>query len=63
MIRVQDTVAYDLAELSKKLGVSARTLRNYIRSGKLQAFKLGLKYYITQRALDEYFDTPSVEWE
>ena len=63
MIRVQDTVAYDLTELSKKLSVSTRTLRNYIRRGKLQAFKLGLKYYITQRALDEYFDTPSLEWE
>lgn len=63
MITIQDTVAYDLEELRKKLNVSTRTLRNYIRSGKLQAFKLGLKYYITQRALDEYFDTPSLEWE
>jgi excisionase family DNA binding protein len=63
MIKVQNTVAYDLEELSKRLGVSTRTLRTYIRHGKLQAFKLGLKYYITQRALDEYFDTPSLEWE
>ena len=63
MIRVQDTIAYDLMELSKKLSVSTRTLRNYIQSGKLQAFKLGLKYYITQRALDDYFDTPSMEWK
>ncbi|MFC2095524.1 helix-turn-helix domain-containing protein [Candidatus Bipolaricaulota bacterium] len=63
MIRIQDTVAYDLEELSKKLSVSTRTLRNYIQSGRLQAFKLGLKYYITQRALDQYFDTPSWEWE
>ena len=63
MIKVQDTVAYDLAELSYKLGVSTRTLRNYIGAGRLQAFKLGLKYYVTQRALDAYFDTPSSEWE
>lgn len=63
MIRVQDTVAYDLPELSSMLGVSTRTLRNYIRSGKLQAFKLGRRYYVTQRALDAYFDTPSSEWE
>lgn len=59
MIDVDGTIAYDLCELSRKLSVSERTLRRYIRSGKLQAFKLGLKYYVTQRALDEYFDTPS----
>ena len=63
VIKVQDTVAYDLAELSAQLGVSTRTLRNYIRQGRLQAFKLGLKYYVTQRALDAYFDTPSTQWE
>jgi excisionase family DNA binding protein len=63
MIKVGDTVAYDLRELSQKLSVSERTLRQYIKDGKLQAFKLGLKYYVTQRALDEYFNTPSVEWK
>lgn len=62
-ITVGSTTAYDLRELSQKLGVSERTLRDYIRDGKIQAFKLGTKYHVTQRALDEYFDTPSVEWE
>lgn len=59
MIVVGSTTAYDLAELSRKLHVSTRTLRGYIRDGKLQASKLGLKYYVTQRALDDYFDTPT----
>ena len=59
MIVVGDTTAYDLDELSRKLRVTTRALRRYIRDGGLQAFKLGLKYYITQRALDEYFDTPT----
>jgi len=62
MIRVQNTIAYDLEELSAKLGVSERTLRRYIHAGKLQAFKLGNKYFVTQRALDAYFDTPSSDW-
>ena len=62
MIQVRNTVAYDLVELSKMLKVTQRTLRNYIQEGKLQAFKLGLRYYVTQRALDEYFDTPASEW-
>jgi excisionase family DNA binding protein len=62
-IRVGDTTAYDLAELTAKLHVSERTLRRYIRAGKLQAFKLGLKYHVTPRAVDEYFDTSSRIWE
>jgi len=63
MIKVQETIAYDLNELERMLSVSHRTLRSYIREGKLQAFKLGLKYYVTQRALDDYFDTPAQDWE
>jgi excisionase family DNA binding protein len=62
-ISVGNTIAYDLEELAEKLNVSERTLRRYIRAGKLQAFKLGLKYHVTQRALDEYFDTSSQAWE
>ena len=63
MIDVDGTIAYDLRELSRKLSVSERTLRRYIRYGRLQAFKLGLKYYVTKKALNDYFDTPSWEWE
>ena len=62
-VAVGNTTAYDLVELSRMLTLSTRTLRDYIRAGKLQAFKLGTKYFVTQRALDEYFDTPSSEWE
>ena len=62
MIEIGNRIAYDLRELSQKLQLSERTIRNYINSGKLQAFKLGLKYYVTQEAVDEYFDTPSWKW-
>jgi len=62
MIKIGNRIAYDLRELSQKLQLSERTIRKYINRGKLQAFKLGLKYYVTQEAVDEYFDTPSWEW-
>lgn len=61
-IQIGKTVAYDLVELSAKLHLNERTLRRYIKNGRLQAFKLGLKYYVTQRVLDDYFDTPSWKW-
>jgi len=63
MIEIGNRIAYDLRELSQKLQLSERTIRKYINRGKLQAFKLGLKYYVTQEAVDEYFDTPSWEWQ
>ncbi len=63
MVKISDMVAYDLRETSGKLKASERTLRQYIRDGKLQAFKLGLKYFVTQKALESYFDTPSRHWE
>ena len=63
MIEIGNRIAYDLPELSQKLQLSERTIRKYINTGKLQAFKLGLKYYVTQEAIDQYFNTPSWEWE
>jgi len=62
MIEIGNRVAYDLRELSLKLQLSERTIRKYINTGKLQAFKIGLKYYVTQESIDQYFDTPSWEW-
>jgi predicted site-specific integrase-resolvase len=39
---------YDLKDLSKKLKISIRTLRKYIKAGKLKAKKIGKAYYITE---------------
>ena len=63
MVETENRIAYDLRELSEKLQLSERTIRKYINSGKLQAFKLGLKYYVTQESIDQYFDTPCWEWD
>ena len=42
-----ETPVYDLKDLSKKLKISVRTLRQYIKSGKLKAKKIGKAYYVT----------------
>ena len=39
---------YNLKDLSKKLKISIRTLRKYVRSGKLKAKKVGKAYYVTE---------------
>ena len=47
---------YDLKDLSKKLKISIRTLRKYVKSGKLKAKKVGKAYYVTEPNLMAFLD-------
>ena len=47
---------YDLKDLSKKLKISIRTLRKYVKSGKLKAKKIGKAYYVTEPNLMAFLD-------
>jgi hypothetical protein len=42
------TDIYDLKDLEKKLKISIRTLREYIKGGKLRASRIGRAYYVTE---------------
>ena len=55
-IRIGELALYDLEELSEKLQVNVRSLRRWIREGKIKAKKVGVKYYITEQSLSEYFE-------
>ena len=41
--------AYTLVQAAARLQVSTRTLRNWIKEGRLQAFKLGLRQWRIRR--------------
>jgi predicted site-specific integrase-resolvase len=47
---------YDLKDLSKKLKISIRTLRVYVKSGRLKAKKVGKAYYVTEPNLMAFLD-------
>ena len=47
---------YDLKDLSRKLKISIRTLRKYVKSGKLKAKKVGKAYYLTESNLMAFLD-------
>ena len=47
---------YDLKDLSKKLKISIRTLRIYVKIGKLKAKKVGKAYYVTEPNLMAFLD-------
>ena len=43
-----EIVIYDLKDLSAKLKLKVRTLREYIKAGKLKAKKVGRSYYVLE---------------
>lgn len=43
-----------LKELSKELKISERTLRRYIKEGKLTAYKIAGKYRFSRELIDEF---------
>lgn len=49
---------YDVAELAEALDVQERTIREYLKSGKLKGRKMAGKWYVTEEALREYFEEP-----
>ncbi len=51
-----ETAVYDLRDLSKKLKISVRTLREYVKAGKLKAKKVGRAYYVTEPNLMDFLN-------
>ena len=47
-IRPNEIPIYDLKDLSVKLKLGIRTLREYIKNGELKAKKIGKAYYVTE---------------
>jgi len=46
---------YDLKELSEMLELTVPSLRTYINRGKIQGKKFGTKWYVSDKALKDYF--------
>jgi len=49
---------FDLKEISQKFGVSIDSIRSYIKAGRLKGQKFGVSWYVSSRALEEYFSGP-----
>lgn len=53
----KDIEVYTLEELIEILQVTRRTLYNWIKDGKLKAFKVGRGWRVTKDALEEFTKT------
>ena len=54
---MNETPIYNLKDLSKKLKISVRTLREYVKRGDLKARKIGKAYYVTEPNLLDFLES------
>lgn len=61
--KIGNLTLYSVDDLHELLGISKLTLRAYLRDGKLKGRKLGVKWFVTEEALRNYFagDRPENE--
>lgn len=53
----KDIEVYTLKEIEDLLHVTRRTLYNWIKGGKLKAFRIGKEWRVTKEALEEFTQT------
>lgn len=53
----KDIEVYTLEEVQHLLQVTRRTLYNWIKSGKLKAFRAGRQWRVTKEALEDFTRT------
>lgn len=54
MVKIGKSKAYNVQESAQMLNVSAPTIRNYIKAGKLKAQRLGRSLHITEDELERF---------
>lgn len=57
--QVGNLTLYSVDDLNEQLGLSKMTIRAYLRDGKIRGRKLGVRWYVTEEALREYFNKPN----
>ena len=60
-IQVEDITVYNVKEISKLLGITQVTLREYIRQGRLRAKKIAGEWRITGDALRDFLSADKIE--
>lgn len=53
---------YLVEELAERLRVSNMTIYRYIKAGKLQAYKIGKEFRITEQEFDKFLSKAKTKW-
>ncbi|WP_141724717.1 helix-turn-helix domain-containing protein, partial [Streptomyces niveus] len=49
---------YSVGEVAERLGLHVRTVRNYVRDGRLKAVRIGKQYRISRADFEALTSTP-----
>lgn len=55
MKQIGDLKLYTVDELAQLMGIRARTVREYLKAGKLHGRKMAGRWYIPESAIADYF--------
>lgn len=58
MRKIGSITLLDVEEVSKKLGITTKTVVKLINDGELPARKLGKSWFVSDRKLQEFVETP-----
>ena len=50
---------YSVEQVANRLGLHVRTIRNYVRDGRLKAVRIGKQYRITREDLEAFTGAPA----
>jgi len=55
---------YSLDQVADRLGLQVRTVRSYVRSGRLHAIRIGKQYRVSQESLQVLIGgrSPNLRW-
>ena len=48
-----EALLYSLEQVAERLGLQVRTVRSYVRSGRLKAIRIGKQYRVTRESLED----------
>jgi excisionase family DNA binding protein len=50
---ITDARLYSLEQVAERLGLQVRTVRSYVRGGRLKAIRIGKQYRVTRESLED----------
>lgn len=62
-VKIGELELYTVDELSDLMGIQERTIREYLKAGKIRGRKLAKRWYVTEEALRDYFEAEEPEPE
>jgi len=54
MIKIKEETFYESSEVAGLLELNVRSIHAYIRSGRLKAVKVGVRYYVPENSISDF---------